>query len=164
MKANRNRDTYEVWEETGQLEDVLKFISKGTRILMTQKEMCLRLEISEKTFERMRKKHKRFNDAFVHAKLQVKEDLVSALLKRALGSEALDESQLIEDGGKGKPPKRKITKTKKTVLPDRGSIIYLLSKHFGREYLERSYELELLEQKFLEGKEEWDNANDDKDN
>lgn len=48
--------------------------------------------------------------------------------------------------------KRTITKTKKRAISDKCSALYLLTKHFGREFSDKSYELHLLEQRMLVSK------------
>ena len=72
--------------------------------------------------------------------------------------ELVEEEQFIEDKGKGEQQKRKIHRTKKQVGPDYKAIVYLLNKHFGREFSERADELDLMEKKQTLGKEEWNDG------
>ena len=83
---------------------------------------------------------------------------MGALYKKAMGYELVEEEQFIEDKGKGEQQKRKIHRTKKQIGPDYKAIVYLLNKHFGREFSERADELELMEKRQSLGKEEWNDG------
>ena len=137
------RDTYQMWKDTGQLPQVLEFIKECSRKLVTQKEMCTYLNLDE---------------AFHKAKLDLKKDLMGALYKKAIGYELVEEEQFIEDKGKGEQQKRKIHRTKKQVGPDYKAIVYLLNKHFGREFNERYDDFEILKEKQALLKEEWNDG------
>lgn len=156
MKAKKP-DTYQKWIHNNQIDEVLEFIKECSRKLVTQREMCGYLGINETTFIKLRKKYPLIDESMSKAKTDLKKDLVGALYKRAVGFEVIDEDQIIEDGGKGKPPKRKITKTKRYVAPDRASCIYLLTKHFGKEFSDKKEELEIMEKRLELVKEEWKN-------
>ena len=149
------RDTYQMWKDTGQLPQVLEFIKECSRKLVTQKEMCTYLNLDEATFTRLKKKHPELDEAFHKAKLDLKKDLMGALYKKAIGYEVVEEEQFIEDKGKGEQQKRKIHRTKKQVGPDYKAIVYLLNKHFGREFNERYDDFEILKEKQALLKEEW---------
>ena len=58
---------------------------------------------------------------------------------------------------KVKKQKRKIHRTKKQVPPDYKSIVYLLTKKFGKEFSERYEEIMLAEKKLEQAKEVWEN-------
>lgn len=152
------RDTYQMWKDTGQLPQVLEFIKECSRKLVTQKELCQYLNLDEATFTRLKKKHPELDEAFHKAKLDLKKDLMGALYKKAMGYELVEEEQFIEDKGKGEQQKRKIHRTKKQIGPDYKAIVYLLNKHFGREFSERADELELMEKRQSLGKEEWNDG------
>ena len=152
------RDTYQMWEDTGQLPQVLEFIKECSRKLVTQKEMCTYLNLDEATFTRLKKKHPELDEAFHKAKLDLKKDLMGALYKKAIGYELVEEEQFIEDKGKGEQQKRKIHRTKKQVGPDYKAIVYLLNKHFGREFNERYDDFEILKEKQALLKEEWNDG------
>lgn len=149
------KDTYQIWTESGKLNEILDFIKECARKLVTQKEMCKHLGITQDTFSRLKRKYPDIAKMQFAAKINLKMDLMGALYKRAVGYEFTDEVQHIEDSGKGKPPKRKIVKTTKHVPADKYSAVYLLTKHFGREFSDKSYELHLLEKRMLNNKEEW---------
>ena len=153
-----NRDTYQMWQDTGQLPQVLEFIKECSRKLVTQKEMCRYLNLDEATFTRLKKKHPELDEAFHKAKLALKKDLLGALYKKAIGYELVEEEQFIEDKGKGEQQKRKIHRTKKQVGPDYKAIVYLLNKHFGREFNERYDDFEILKEKQALFKEEWNDG------
>ena len=89
------------------------------------------------------------------AKLNLKDDLSSALYKLAMGYTLTEETQDIEEKGAGQAQKRKIHRTKKEVGPDFKAIVYLLTKKFGREYSQRFEDYKLAERKIEEAKEEW---------
>ena len=152
------RDTYQMWKDTGQLPQVLEFIKECSRKLVTQKEMCTYLNLDEATFTRLKKKHPELDEAFHKAKFDLKKDLMGALYKKAIGYELVEEEQFIEDKGKGEQQKRKIHRTKKQVGPDYKAIVYLLNKHFGREFNERYDDFEILKEKQALLKEEWNDG------
>lgn len=154
MDKNKGKDTYQKWEEAGKLEEVLEFIKEAARKLVTQVEICKHLGITQSTFITLKRKYPIINEIQLDAKMNLKMDLMGSLYKRAMGYDYIDEVTHIEDNGKGNP-KRKITKTKKHVPADKYSAVYLLTKHFGREFSDKSYELHLLEQRMLLNKEEW---------
>lgn len=155
MGMQTKKDTYQKWKETGQLDNVLSFIKECARKLITQREMCEYLKINEATFVRLKKKYPELEVMQQKAKLELKKDLVSALYKKAIGYEVIEEEQFIEDRGKGKEQKRKIHRTKKQVQPDFKSIVYLLTKNFGRDFSERKEELDIMEKRVNLMKEEW---------
>lgn len=146
---------YEKWEESGELPKMLDYFRDCARKLVTQKEMCQALHIREDQFCSLKKKHPEIQKAQDEARFDLKRDLAGALYKKALGFETIEETQDIEDGGKGQKQKRKIHRVKKQVPPDYKSILYLLTKTFGREYSERYEELQMAEKKLEQAKEEW---------
>lgn len=150
-----NKDTYQIWKDTGKLDEILEFIKECSRKLVTQKEMCKHLGITQDTFIRLKRKYPIIEKTQLDSKLNLKMDLMGAIYKRAIGYEYTDEVQHIEDDGKGKAPRRKIVKTTKHIPADKYSAVYLLTKYFGREFSDKSYELHLLEQRMLLNKEEW---------
>ena len=151
----RKKDIYEKWLESGQLPQILDFIRDCSRKLVTQREMCQYLGINEATFSRLKKAHPELEELQMKAKFDLKKDLVGALYKKAMGFETIEEEQFIEDKGKGQEAKRKIHRIKKQVPPDYKSILYLLTKNFGREYCERFEDMQLVERKMAEAKEVW---------
>ena len=130
-----SRDTYQIWKDTGKLKEVIEFIVDCSTKMVTQQEMAKHLGITTVTMSHIRKKHPDIDEAVARGKLDLKRLLMNQILKLALGYEYTEESQLIEDEGKGKPPKRKITKNKKYVKGDKYCAIYLLTKNFAHSRL-----------------------------
>lgn len=149
------KDQYQIWIELGKLDEIMEFIKECSRKMVSQNEMCLYLGINPKSFINLKTKYPEIGKAQELAKLDLKRDLMNALYKKAVGFELTEETTYIEDEGKGKAPKRKITKVKKQVAPDKYCIVYLLTKNFGVEFYDRSYELSLMEEKLIEKKEVW---------
>ncbi len=85
-------------------------------------------------------------------------DLASVMYKRAVGYEVIEEDQLVEERD-GKT-KKKVHRIKKQVGPDYKALVYLLTKHFGKEYGESYEELLLNEQKFAAKEVKWTNADE----
>lgn len=154
---SKKPDIYESWQASGELDNVLAFIKSCSTNLVTQKEMCEYLGISEHAFINLKKKHPEVDKMMRNAKLDLKNKLIDALVKKALGFEIVEEEQFIEDSGKGEKQKRKIHRTKKQVPPDYKSIVCLLTKKFGKEFSERYEEIMLAERKIEEAKEVWEN-------
>lgn len=153
--ARDQRDLYEMWRDTGQLPQIMTFITECSKKLVTQAEMCAHLGITETTFSRLKKRHPEIKEAMEKARMNLKEDLASALYKLAMGYTLTEETQDIEDKGQGQPQKRKIHRTKKEIGPDFKAIVYLLTKKFGREYSQRFEDFQIAEKKMAEAKEEW---------
>lgn len=153
----RKADVYERWQQTGELDKVLAFIKECSTNLVSIQEMCEYLNISVKTFSLLRKKHPELQKLMENARLDLKNKLVNAMVKKALGFEVVEEEQFIEDTGRGEKQKRKIHRTKKQIPPDYKCIVYLLTKRFGKEFSERYEEIMLAERKLDEAKEVWEN-------
>ena len=111
----------------------------------------------------MKKAHPEIEQAQILAKLDLKKDIMGALYKKAIGYESVEEEQFIEDKGKGEGQKRKIHRIKKQVPPDYRSCLYILTKHFGREYCEKYEEMKIVEQRIKESEDVWTNGNDQED-
>lgn len=156
-------DTYEMWKERGELDDVLKFVKESVRHLATKTEIADALKITCKTIISLRKLHPDFNEAFLLPKLDLKKDLMDSMLKLALGYEEITETQDITDGGKNGEQKRKVNRVKKQIGPNYKAIVYLLTKHFGTEYSDKYDELKLMEKRLNQQKEEWLNESNTSD-
>ncbi len=152
-----NEDTYEMWKRTGQLDDVKKFVRNSIRHLATKREIAEHLNVHEKTVIDMRKKHPDFNKCFELPKLELKGELIDSMMKLALGYEEITETQDITDAGKNSEQKRKVNRVKKQIGPNYKAIVYLLTKHCGKEYSDKYDELRLMEKKMSQMKEEWIN-------
>lgn len=155
-KRAYSTDIYKTWVRTGKLEEVLSFITDCARKLVTQTEMCKALKMDPRTFSTLKKNHPDVQEAIDKAKFELKKDLASAMYRKAVGYETVEEDQYIED--KGGKQVRKVHRTKKQVAPDYKALTYLLTKHFGKEYYERYLELALLEKKAESRKETWSDS------
>jgi hypothetical protein len=94
------------------------------------------LGITEKTVIKLRKTHKRLDDAFQFGDEDLRQKLVDAVYQRAIGFEYEETQTVIEETKTG--TKKRITKYKKQSLPDIQAIKYLLITKFGIEYNEES--------------------------
>lgn len=161
MGKRPKRDTFELWLDHGKWPEIRAFITESARKLVTQGEMCERLSINEATFSRLKKKHPEIQRAIMDAKLDLKMDLMGVMYKKAVGYTSVDEEQIIEDKGNGGATKRKITKVTKQIQPEYKALVYLLSKHYGTNFHDRSEDLKLAKQKLLQSEEEWVNGDGD---
>ena len=155
--ANNTYDSYDMWKENGQLEEVLNFVRTSINHFVSKTEIAKALHLSKTAVNNLRNKHKDFDDAFTGPKLQLKNELCDAMLKLALGYEEVTETQDITDGGRNGEQKRKVNRVKKQIGPNYKAIIYLLTKHFGKEYSEKYEELKIMERRLDNQKEEWVN-------
>lgn len=127
--------------------------------------MCKYLKIEDHTFTNMKHKYPQIQEAIDKPRYELKKDLASAMYKKAMGYESVDEDQLIEE--KDDKQMKKVHRVKKQIGPDYKVITYLLTKKFGKEYSERFEDLQLMEKKIAMQKEEWskdDGKNDDNNN
>lgn len=148
---------YQDWVNSGRLPEVLAFISECAKKLVSQKEMCQVLKINPNTFSSMKKDYPIIQETIDKAKYELKKDLASAMYKKAVGYETVEEDQYIVD--KGGQQVKKVHRTKKQVGPDYKALTYLMVKHFGKEYSERYEELAFMaEQKEKANDEEWQSA------
>lgn len=154
-KNNRSyrKDIYETWKANGQLEEVLAFIADCSKKLVSQREMCKVLKMEEHAFSNLKKKHPEIMAAMDNARYELKKDLASAMYKKAVGFEAIEEDQYVEE--KDGKTKKKIHRIKKQVPPDFKALTYLLTKHFGKEFSERYEDIRLMEKKIEAQKEVW---------
>lgn len=148
-------DIFEQWSLDGQLGKMLEFIKDCSRKLVTQKEMCESLKIHPSLFSRLKKEHPEIQEAQNKGRFELKKDLASALYKKAVGFEVIEEDKYVEEDTEGSKQKTKIRKVKKQIPPDYKSIVYLLTKVYGKEYSERFEDLELMERKLEISREEW---------
>lgn len=161
----KKKDMYTKWLENGDLPKMMEFFKECSRKLVTQREMCEFLGITENTFYQLKQRHPDIQEAMDKARFDLKNDLMGAMYKKAVGYETIEETQDIEDTGKGQKQKRKIHRVKKQIGPDYKAIVYLMTKKYGKEYSERYEELMLAEKKIEESKEEWkSNGNEEINN
>jgi hypothetical protein len=152
-------DTYERWEKSGHLETKLKAITELVSKRATQKEVAEYLGITEKTLIKLRKAHKRLDDAFNFGDEELKNNLIDAMYKRAVGFEYEETQTVIEETKTGQ--KKRITKYKKQSLPDIAAIKYLLITKFGIDFNEKKAEIELMAKRIENSEEEWINEYSD---
>lgn len=155
-------DSYERWEKSGHLEAKLKVISEMVSKRATQKQVAEYLGISEKTIIKLRKAHKRLNDAFQYGDEELRQKLVDAVYQRAVGFEYEETQTVIEETKTG--TKKRITKYKKRSLPDISALKYLLITKFGIEYNEKKAEIELMAKRLEQNEEIWKNEYSDETN
>lgn len=150
----KRKDLYEKWVSEGKEKEMLELLTKWSRCLIKEKEMALLLGITPERFSVLKKKHVEIQQALDKAKLYLKQDLVSAMYKKALGYDVTEEEQFIESGANNQKPKTKIHKTKRHIQADYNTQAYLMNKFFGKEYNANYDNIELQQQK-LEDKEVW---------
>lgn len=155
-------DTYERWEKSGHLETKLKAIAEMVSKRATQKEVAEFLGITEKTLIKLRKTHQRLDDAFEFGDEELKNNLIDAMYKRAVGFEYEETQTVIEETKTGQ--KKRITKFKKQSLPDIAAIKYLLITKFGIDFNEKKAEIELMARRIENGEEEWVNEYEETNN
>lgn len=155
-------DTYERWEKSGHLETKLKAIAEMVSKRATQKEVAEFLGITEKTLIKLRKTHQRLDDAFEFGDEELKNNLIDAMYRRAVGFEYEETQTVIEETKTGQ--KKRITKFKKQSLPDIAAIKYLLITKFGIDFNEKKAEIELMARRIENGEEKWINEYSDETN
>jgi len=148
-------DLYERWEQSGHLDMKLKAISEMVSKRATQTQVAEYLGITLKTLIKLRKAHKKLNDAFQFGDEELKHKLLDAMMQRAIGYEYEETQTVIEETKTG--TKKRITKYKKHALPDVQAIKYLLITKFGIDYNEKKAEIELMAKRIENGEEEWIN-------
>ncbi|MDD2575200.1 MAG: hypothetical protein PHD47_01885 [Acholeplasmataceae bacterium] len=149
-----NLDTFEKWEKQGLLKEKLKLIEGLVAENVTHEKIALRLGISQKTLNKMKNKHIEFARAFSKGETILKDSLISAIYKKAMGFHQEESQTLIEDvGGK---QKRKLVKTNKYYPPDLSSAKYLLIVKFGRSFNDKKDELYLMEKRINNKEDVWE--------
>lgn len=148
-------DSFERWENQGLLKNKLRIIEELVAKNVTQEKIAKVIGISEKTLQKLKNKHVEFARAFSKGQLDLKDNLIGAIYKKAMGFEHEDIQTQMEDyNGK---PKKKIVKTIKYYPPDLNSAKYLLIIKFGRSFNEKKDELDLMERRIDEKEDEWTN-------
>ena len=154
-------DLYDQWKRDGELDKVMNFISICAQKLVTQREMCEAIGITESTFSKLKKRHPEIQKAINDARLQLKMDLMDSLLKKAVGHTIEEYEEWTEETDNGK--KHRTHTSKKQLAPDYKSIVYILTKRFGKQFSERYEELLLAEKKINESKETWEDVTSETD-
>lgn len=95
------------------------------------------LGISHQTYYDYQKAYPEFLEAIKRGKKPVDQEVVNALLKRALGFEYEEKTTEVEIDAEGKPKPSKIKTTKKLVPADVGAIAFWLKNRVPEEWQER---------------------------
>jgi len=152
-------DYYEKWQRQGvlnkKINDIKDMVSKN----ITQKNIAKVLGMTEKTLIKLKNRYPKLDQAFVYGNDELKNNLISAVLKRALGYEYEETQTTIEETKTGR--KKKIVKYKKVAQPDLNAAKYLLIIKFGREYNEKREEIDALYERIKAREEKWTNASSD---
>lgn len=151
-KRRKHPDLYEKWEESGQLSARLEQLTNWKRSLVTQGEMAKALGITEEYFAKLKKKHPKIQEAFDKGLVNLKNDLVGAMYKKALGYDVKETDMIVDDNGKSNP-KKKIRTSTRHIPGDYNTQVYLLNKFFGEEY-NPSYDQLKLQREKNEAKED----------
>ena len=103
------KDLFEMWNETGKWPEVRDFLFDCFSKLVTQKEICERLQMDEATFIKLKRKHPEIERLKQDARLDLKRNLIGAMYKKAIGYEVTEEDQYLEEGVSNKANKKKIS-------------------------------------------------------
>jgi hypothetical protein len=101
------------------LEDITKWVRNGEY----DRDICEKLGVSKDTFLEYKKKYSDLSDAIRRGEQNLQRDLENALYKRALGYEYFETKREVK---KGDQPFKKVSRTKKHVLPDVQALIFVL--------------------------------------
>ena len=148
------KDNYQKWKTDGTLESKLKFIKELAVRSCRMGVIVSELGMAENSLYALRRKYKDVDKAYEDGRNLLKKSLLEKMFERAMGFTITNEDQIIEQTPTG--TKKKVIKQTRTILGDMGVARYLLIINFGKEYNEKKYELELLEQKVLERQKEND--------
>lgn len=154
-------DLYERWDQTGILESKLNAIKEMVSKRAHQIQIAEYLGVTEKTLIKLKKIHPRLFQAFVYGNEMMKNNIVDAVLKRAIGYDQEETQTTIEETKSG--TKKKIVKTKKHYPADISAAKYLLPLYFGLEFSERRYEIEAMNKRLERGEEVWTNEYSDEE-
>ena len=139
------KDTYQHWQDENILNQKLKTIKSMVEKRINQIEISKTLGITEKTLIKLKKKYIKVNQAFIDGDLVLKESLMDALYKKAIGFEYEEIQTFIEETSHGQ--KKKVIKSRKYSLPDVNAIKYLLIIKFGREFNDKKDIIDLMYKK-----------------
>ena len=155
-------DTYQKWARDGVLNERIQTVQELTSKGITQVDISKVLGVSERTLIKLKRAHPKLNAAFIFGNDELKDSLVNAVVRKALGFEYTEVQTTFEETKTGK--KKKIVKNQKVALPDMNALKYLLIIRFGREYNEKKEEIDALYKRIENKDEEWFNDNSNKDN
>lgn len=149
----KQQDTYESWEKDGILDERLNFIQELVSKRIVQGKIAEALGISERTLIKLKNKHARLKNAFTLGDLDLKDKLIDAIYKKAVGYESEEIQTVVEETKNG--TKKRIVKSKKVIGPDFNSARYLLIIKFGRDYNDKKEEINIMEKRVEKGEEVW---------
>ena len=152
---SKKEDTYQMWERTGVLKSKLDYIKAASASFYTQKEMCLDLGITEKTFISLKRKYPSVQQAIELGEASLLNDLFSALKLKAMGHKEKTTSKSMRKNPIG-GTETKVTEEEKYYPPDFEVIKYILIMKFGKDFDPKKFMYEYMDKK--NAPEEWVNA------
>lgn len=157
--GKRLLDTYEKWVQQGIVKKKLKDIQDMVAKNITQKRIATYLGMTEKTLIKLKKKHKKLEEAFIFGNDKLIQDCFDSLYRKAMGFKEPVRTVHAEDNKSVKNNKKgKVTITEKYYPPCLPSLKYLMLLRGGKQYNERREELDLLKERNELRKEEWSDA------
>ena len=144
-----------MWERTGVLKSKLDYIKAASASFYTQKEMCLDLGITEKTFISLKRKYPSVQQAIELGEASLLNDLFSALKLKAMGHKEKTTSKSMRKNPIG-GTETKVTEEEKYYPPDFEVIKYILIMKFGKDFDPKKFMYEYMDKK--NAPEEWVNA------
>ena len=144
-----------MWERTGVLKSKLDYIKAASASFYTQKEMCLDLGITEKTFIALKRKSPSVQHAIELGEASLLNDLFSALKLKAMGHKEKTTSKSMRKNPIG-GTETKVTEEEKYYPPDFEVIKYILIMKFGKDFDPKKFMYEYMDKK--NAPEEWVNA------
>ena len=151
----KKEDTYQMWERTGVLKSKLDYIRAASASFYTQKDMCLDLQITEKTFIALKNKYPLVREAIAQGESLLLNDMFSALKTKAMGHKEKTTSKSMRKNPIG-GTETKVTEEEKYYPPDFEVIKYILIMKFGKDFDPKKFMYEYMDKKNTP--EEWVNA------
>jgi predicted transcriptional regulator len=155
-------DTYQKWAQAGVLDEKIKTVMELTSRGINQNDIAKVLGVSERTLIKLKRAHPKLNNAFIFGNDELKESLVNAVVKKALGFEYDEVQTTYEESKAGK--KKKIVKSHKVALPDMNALKYILIIKCGRNFNEKREEIDAMYKRIDNKEEVWFNENSNKAN
>jgi hypothetical protein len=150
----------EKWKREGVLDKHLRYIEERSSLLDSEYRIAMSLGVSKQTFITLKKKHKEIEDAINKGKEKLKNTVLSAIYKRAIGFEYVGEETGAEQSSGG--VKKRLSRKPKYFPPDLESAKYILVVTFGRDFNPKKDELDIIEKKYKDGNEQWLKLGDEK--
>ncbi len=154
-----SKDYYERWKEENVLDKKIKLIRRFYSLRMEDDLIWNLLGISERTWERLKKKYPDIKLAMTEGKKLHEQILLVNLTSRAMDRFYEESSSIVEDvNGK---VKKKFVKHKKFFPADVRANIYLLSKIHNIKYNENYEMIQIAKKRESNKQENWSNGNDE---